>query len=77
MLTGPIRRGQLAAARRALADLELEEVALGEDAAVQLATIRAQTGLKMPECCVLLAAQRTAARVLSFDDELARHAPPS
>ena len=36
---------------------------------------RAGTGLKMPACCVLLAAQNAAAvAVLTFDDALAREA---
>lgn len=43
---------------------------LGTDA-LRLAEIRASTGLKLPDCCVLLAAERTGAgAVVTFDDRL-------
>ena len=72
VLVGPARQGRLDAARAALAELEIEEVRLGDDAAVRLAQLRADTGLKLPDCCVLLAAQDAAAdAVLTFDDALA------
>ena len=42
-------------------------------APVRPAALRAESGLKMPHCCVLLAAQGSAAEtVLTFDDALAR-----
>ena len=73
VLVGPARRDRLAAARAAVAELEVEEIPLGEEAPVRLAALRAESGLRMPDCCVLLAAQDTAAKaVLTFDDELAR-----
>jgi predicted nucleic acid-binding protein len=75
VLVGPARQGQLDAARAALAELEVEELPLGDDAAVRLAGLRADTGLKLPDCCVLLAAQHAAAEaVLTFDDALGREA---
>lgn len=75
VLVGPARRDKLAAARAAVAELEVEEIALGEDAPVRLAALRAASGLKMPDCCVLLAAQDAEAEaVLTFDDALAREA---
>ena len=73
VLVGPARRDRLDAARVAMAELEIEEVPLGEDAPVRLASLRAESGLKLPDCCVLLAAQDAAAdAVLTFDDALAR-----
>jgi predicted nucleic acid-binding protein len=73
VLVGPARRDRLAAARAAVAELEVEEIPLGEEAPVRLAALRAESGLKMPDCCVLLAAQDAAAKaVLTFDDALAR-----
>ena len=58
-----------------MAELEVAEVAVGADAAVRLATMRAAVGLKLPGCCFLLAAQDAAARaILTFDDALARTA---
>jgi predicted nucleic acid-binding protein len=73
VLVGPARRDRLAAARAAVAELEVEEIPLGEEAPARLAALRAESGLKMPDCCVLLAAQDAAAEaVLTFDDALAR-----
>jgi predicted nucleic acid-binding protein len=73
VLVGPARRDRLDAARAAVAELDVEEIALGEDAPVRLAALRAGSGLKMPDCCVLLAAQDSGAEaVLTFDDALAR-----
>ena len=73
VLVGPARRDRLDAARAAVAELDVEEIPLGEDAPARLAALRAGSGLKMPDCCVLLAAQDAAAEeVLTFDDCLAR-----
>ncbi|WP_188316648.1 type II toxin-antitoxin system VapC family toxin [Solihabitans fulvus] len=45
---------------------------LGPDA-VTLALIRAETRLRMPDCCVLLAADKvTASSIMTFDDQLAQ-----
>jgi predicted nucleic acid-binding protein len=75
VFVGPARRERLATARAAVADLEIQEIPLGDDAPARLATLRAESGLKMPDCCVLLAAQDAAAdTVLTFDDALAREA---
>jgi predicted nucleic acid-binding protein len=75
VLVGPARAGRLAAARSALAALGLAAVPIEADAAPRLAELRAETGLKLPDCCVLLAAENVAAgAVLSFDDRLRRAA---
>jgi predicted nucleic acid-binding protein len=75
VLAGPARAGRLELADRAIADLEIAEVPHPHHAAVRLATLRARTNLKLPDCCVILAAQEaTAAGVLTFDDRLAREA---
>lgn len=73
VLVGPARAGRLDEARGAVADLGVAEVPLGQDAAPRLAALRADTSLKMPDCCVLLAADEGAA-LLTFDDRLARAA---
>lgn len=71
VLVGPARAGVLSVARRALDALRLETVGLGPDAPDRLAVLRAETGLTLPDCCVLLAAQDTHAEaVLTFDDRL-------
>ena len=73
VLVGPARHNRLDTARAAVAELEIEAIPFGEDAPVRLASLRAESGLKLPDCCVLLAAQDAAAdAVLTFDDALAR-----
>lgn len=75
VLVGPTRAGRLQDARAAVADLGVAEIPLGDDAAGRLADLRAGTALKMPDCCVLLAAEDGQAEaVLTFDDRLARAA---
>ncbi|MPZ28437.1 MAG: PIN domain-containing protein [Micromonosporaceae bacterium] len=75
VLVGPARAGRLGAAEAALRDLEVGEVPVPAGAAGRLAELRADTGLKLPDCCVLLAAQEVAAEaVLTFDDRLAKRA---
>ncbi len=71
VLVGPARAGRLAEAERALRRLEVEEVGLGEGAAVRLAGLRASTGPRLPDCCALLAAESMAGEVATFDRRLA------
>jgi predicted nucleic acid-binding protein len=73
-LVGPARSGKSQLAREALNSLAVEELVFGEDAPVRLASLRAETGLKLPDCCVLLAAQDHDGTVASFDADLARSA---
>ena len=70
VLVGPSRTGRLDAARSALRELEVAEQPFPGDTAVRLAQLRADTGLPMPDCCVLLAAQDAGARVAAFDERL-------
>lgn len=74
VLVGPARTGRLDAARSAIRELEIAEQPFPADTAVRLARLRADTGLRMPDCCVLLAAQDTAARLATFDERLIRGA---
>ena len=75
VLVGPARAGSLRHARSAITDLGVAEISLRDDAASRLAELRAETALKMPDCCVLLAAvDGQAQAVLTFDDRLARAA---
>ena len=72
VLVGPARAGRVRDARTAVEDLGVVELPLGDDAATRLARLRAETGLKMPDCCVLLTAENAQAEaVLTFDDRLA------
>lgn len=71
VLVVPVRENRLDPVRAALADLELQELPFPAESAVKLADLRASTNLKMPDCCVLLAAEGVDARLASFDDRLA------
>jgi predicted nucleic acid-binding protein len=51
-----------------------EELPFPPDTAIRLAQLRADTGLTMPDCCVLLAAEHLGAGVASCDDRLVRAA---
>lgn len=71
-LVGPAASNRLEEARAALRQLAVDEVALGADAPARLARLRAEVGVKLPDCCVLLAAQDVAAdAILTFDARLA------
>jgi predicted nucleic acid-binding protein len=74
VLGGPARAGRLADAQAALRALGVAELRLPVDAAERLAALRAATELKLPDCCVLLAAEDAQARLLTFDARLARDA---
>lgn len=71
ILVCPARAGRLEQARAALTQLEVCAVDLAQDAPARLATLRVETALKMPDCCVLLAADQSGAAVATFDDRLA------
>ncbi len=74
VLVVPLRDGRLELAQTALRDLEVDELRFPPDTAARLAQLRVSTGLKMPDCCVLLAAEDAGATVASFDDRLVRTA---
>jgi predicted nucleic acid-binding protein len=73
-LVAPARTGQLARAREALERLGIVELGFEGSAAAQLAQLRAKTGRKLPDCCVLLAAQQRRGAIASFDADLVRAA---
>lgn len=80
MTIGPINQAEVLvrAARenrdqKMLADLRalgIETTALPDDAGLRLARLRAHTGARMSDCCVLLTAEQTSARVATFDRRL-------
>lgn len=74
VLVVPVRVGRLDHTLAALRDLEVEELPFPPATAVRLAQLRASSGLKMPECCVLLAAEHAGATVATFDERLAETA---
>lgn len=74
VLVVPARAGRMEAVQSALRELEVQELPFPADTAVHLAQLRVGTGLKMPDCCVLLAAEDHHATVASFDDRLVQAA---
>ena len=66
-LVYPARAGRLEEAEAALVGLDLQELLSGGGAPGRMAEMRADMGIKMPDCCVLLAAQNNDAAVASFD----------
>ena len=74
ILVAPTRTGQRDTVLSILADLAVETLPFPEGAAVTLAQLRAETVLKMPDCCVLLSVLDQQARLASFDDRLVKAA---
>ena len=68
VLVAPARAGQTAKAEEALRALSISQVPMGSDTPRRLAVLRAETGLKLPDCCVLLAAQDAAADTIATVD---------
>lgn len=71
VLVGPARSGKLNVAHKAIRELEIATIPLPADAPTRLATMRAGTRLRLPDCCVLLAAELAAAGIATVDDRLA------
>jgi predicted nucleic acid-binding protein len=69
-LVAPARAGRLPDATTALARLGIQELPLGEGASTRLAQLRTDTGRKLPDCCLLLAAQEHGGAVASLDAAL-------
>ena len=74
-MVGPTRIQQTHAAVAAITAWRIGETPLPDDAALRLASLRASTARRMPDCCALLAAQQTGGILLTFDSDLARSAP--
>ncbi len=70
VLVGPARAGRLALAERALERIGVIALSLGDHAPTALAELRAGTGLRMPDCCVLLAALDVSGSIATFDRRL-------
>jgi predicted nucleic acid-binding protein len=70
VLVGAARTAQLDRAQDAINAIEVKEMPFPTDSAVRLAQLRAATGLKLPDCCVLLAAEGARASIASFDRRL-------
>jgi len=71
VLVGPARAGAIDRAQASLKRLNVVGVNLNDDAPERLARLRAATGLKLPDCCVILAAEQRDGCVATFDEDLA------
>ena len=71
VLVGPSRSGIVDRALIALEQLGVTAVAIEPTGALRLALLRTETGLKLPDCCLLLTAEQTDAALASFDLRLA------
>jgi predicted nucleic acid-binding protein len=69
-LVDPTRAGRLEDVLAALDRLGVTELPLGDEAPARLARLRAEVGCKLPDCCVLLAAQELGGTIASFDSAL-------
>ncbi len=73
VLVGPTRQGRLEAAEAALRTLGVRQIPIDAAAPSRLARLRAETELKLPDCCVVFAAQEAgASAVLTLDHRLRR-----
>lgn len=76
VLVAPVRQG---VADAVWADLLTIGVRLDDRTIdpMHLARLRADTGCKMPDCCVLATATTRGVALATFDERLRRHAPAS
>lgn len=74
ILVGPMRADRFDLAVAVLRELQIVERPFPPEAALRLAQIRTLTGLRMPDCCVLLTAEEAAASVATFDTALMKAA---
>ena len=73
VLTAPARREQLPRAVAALRRLGVRGIPLETHSSESLALLLATTKLKLPDCCVIAAAeQEQATAIATFDDQLVR-----
>ncbi|GAA1806851.1 type II toxin-antitoxin system VapC family toxin [Nostocoides veronense] len=76
VLVGPARRtaAHLQQAVDTLSAIGVDEAPWNGSDALTLAQLRAETHLKLPDCCVLLLTEREDSSLLSFDGALCRAA---
>jgi len=68
---GPARSGQLATFRRQLVNLGVEVWQPDNEHYFRMASLRASTTLKLPDCCVVDCARTKSATLATFDVRLA------
>jgi predicted nucleic acid-binding protein len=70
VLVGPARVNRAVERRQSLREMRVDVIDIDDEAPIRLAILRAQTGLRMPDCCVLDAATSRHATLATFDDRL-------
>lgn len=70
MLVGAARNGRALTQREDIRDLGVEQWRPDDEEPLRLAELRATTGLKLPDCCVLSAALSTDRMIATFDQVL-------
>lgn len=70
VLVRPAQQGRADVIAGYIKRLGIEVLSMGPDQALALAELRARTGLRLPDCCVLVAAIQHAASVATFDERL-------
>lgn len=71
VLVGPARRGRAEEVARDLTGIGVQVAELGPDEPLDLARLRAEWGMKMPDTCVLATAARYDTFLATFDRQLA------
>jgi len=71
-LVAPVRAGREAGALRAWEAVGVQPWEANPSAAVDLARLKVETRLTLPDCCPLLVAEATTRTVATFDVRLAR-----
>lgn len=71
LLVGAVRSDLAHELRADLVILGISAATLDDDHPMLLARLRAETGLKMPDCCVLATAEGHGAQIATFDRRLA------
>ena len=74
VLVDPVRLGRGAQRLADLRTMGVHVLTADANEPLQLAELRATTGLRLPDCCVLLAATRGPSALATFDDRLAKAA---
>lgn len=74
VLVGPTRVQRQADTMRVIETLAIESIDIPNDLHVRLAEMRVAHGLRMPDCCVLLAAEQVNGSIATFDARLAQAA---
>lgn len=69
-LVGAARIGRLNQVHRLIQNMGIDVYEPDADEPLLIAEIRANTGLKLPDCCVLATALSLSAPLITFDDKL-------